>query len=116
MAHFLTTDQNWHFKSLTAKGFFRYAVVHISHEAYNIRCSLEHLKKADTMLMNRVLDLKDPESLKEAIKAASLRPPSQSEMLAQRVSFVFASVSEKSGLTKEQVRLAVASATGTACF
>ena len=68
------------------------------------------------MLMNSVLDLKDPESLKDAIKAASQKPRSQSDMLAQRVSFVFASVSEKSGLTKEQVRLAVASGTGTACF
>jgi len=59
------------------------------------------------MNLDAVLAMKDTPALKDAILRAASRKPSPDELLAQRVSFVFASVSEKSGVTKDQVRKAV---------
>ncbi len=59
------------------------------------------------MNLDAVLAMKDTPALKSAILRAASRKPSNDELLAQRVSFVFASVSEKSGVTKDQVRKAV---------
>lgn len=56
------------------------------------------------MNLDAVLTMRDSEALKVALKRAGQKKPSAEEMLAQRVSFVFASVSEKSGVTKDQVR------------
>jgi hypothetical protein len=65
------------------------------------------------MMMDGVLAMKDPEALKDAFKKASDQKPSAQVLLAQRVSFVFASVSEKSHVSKDQVRRAILAQTGT---
>jgi SpoU rRNA methylase family enzyme len=59
--------------------------------------------------MTGVLELKDSESLTASLKAAANKVLTPSEKLEQRVSFVFASMSDASGVTKEQVREALAS-------
>lgn len=63
------------------------------------------------MLMDAVLAMKDPEGLKVAIKMAADKKPSSQELLAQRVSFVFASVGKNSGVTRDQVRKAILDST-----
>jgi SpoU rRNA methylase family enzyme len=59
------------------------------------------------MWVNDALEIKDPASLNEAVKKAIARGMSPQEKLAQRVSFVFASMSANSGVTKEQIRKAL---------
>ena len=56
------------------------------------------------MNIDAAFAMKDTDALTAAVQRAALRKPSPAELLAQRVSFVFASVSEKSGVTKDQVR------------
>ena len=59
------------------------------------------------MLVNGLFSMKDPDFVKQAIREAANKQPTHSELIEQRISFVMASVSEKSGITKEQVRQAV---------
>ena len=67
------------------------------------------------MIIDSVLTMKDGAGVKDALKRAVLQKQTSAELLAQRVSFVFASVSEKSGVTKERVRKVILEQTsGTA--
>jgi hypothetical protein len=56
------------------------------------------------MNLDAVLSMRDSDALKSALARAGQQKQTTEQMLAQRVSFVFASVSEKSGVTKDQVR------------
>lgn len=56
------------------------------------------------MNIDGILAMKDSNGLKEAIGRAAATGLTSEDLLAQRVSFVFASVSEKSGVTKEKIR------------
>lgn len=56
------------------------------------------------MNLDAVLAMRDSDDLKAALQRAGQQKQSSDDLLAQRVSFVFASMSERSGVTKEQVR------------
>jgi hypothetical protein len=64
------------------------------------------LESGENMLDMQFLEIKDPSGLTEAIGAAT-RTLSREEKAEQRVSFVYASLGEKSGVTKKQVREAL---------
>lgn len=50
------------------------------------------------------LDLKTDPGLLSALQGASQRKQTAAEMLEQRISFVYGSVSSKNGVTRDQVR------------
>ena len=56
------------------------------------------------MALENVLTMKDGDGVKDALKRASQQKQTPADLIAQRISFVFASISEKSGVTKEQLR------------
>jgi hypothetical protein len=53
---------------------------------------------------SNMMDLKMSEQLRTALQRAASRKLTASEMLEQRVSFVYGSISSKSGVTKERVK------------
>jgi hypothetical protein len=66
------------------------------------------------MKLDAVLAMRDSDDLKAALKRAGQQKPTSEELMAQRVSFVFASLSENSSVTKDQIRKAIIEqATGT---
>ena len=48
-------------------------------------------------------DLKTPEQLLSALRAASSRKPTPEELLKQRISFIMSALSEHSSVTRAQV-------------
>lgn len=56
------------------------------------------------MKLDAVLTMRDADDLKAAMKRAGQQKQSSEDLLAQRVSFVFAAVGAKSGVTRDQVR------------
>jgi hypothetical protein len=58
-------------------------------------------------------DLKTSEALLNALREASARPVSPSELHAQRVSFIMGSVKADSGITREQVQQVLAKQEGS---
>ena len=60
------------------------------------------------MFVNSVSSIADPEDIKRAISEAVKKQLTHAELAEQKVSFVIASVSDKSGITKEQIRQFVA--------
>jgi len=60
------------------------------------------------MLISGVFSMKDPDALKRAIEHAIVTKPSQNDIAEQRISFVMASVSDKSGITRDMVRKVIA--------
>ncbi len=64
------------------------------------------------MIIDGVLALKSSSTLTDAIHRAAARKISPDEMLEQRVSFVFGSMKQDNGVTKDQVRQAIRSQMG----
>lgn len=56
------------------------------------------------MLIDAALTLKTSDGLRAALQAAANHKLTASELLDQRVSFVYGNISKENGLTKEQVR------------
>lgn len=65
------------------------------------------------MVIDRVLAMETGARLTDAIRKASERKISQSELMEQRVSFVFGSMDNQNGVTKEQVRQAILEQVGS---
>ena len=61
-----------------------------------------------------VLSLKTDERLLNVVKKAAQKKMSAAELLEQRVSFVYSSMSDKSGVTKEHVRQVILQQGGAA--
>lgn len=62
---------------------------------------------------NRVLNLSTEESLLDALKKASERKPTAEELMSQRVSFIFGSVGNTSGITRSQIKDVLMMQTGS---
>ena len=55
----------------------------------------------------KVVELTTDESLLEALKRTASHKPTQEERQQQQVSFIYGSMKDESGITKEQVRRAL---------
>ncbi len=59
-------------------------------------------------MLDNFLAIETDKKVLEALRAAAQRTPSPEEQLEQRVSFVYSSMSEKSGVTRDKVRELIA--------
>jgi SpoU rRNA methylase family enzyme len=66
------------------------------------------------MIIDGVLALKSKSTLMDAIHRASGKKLTPDELLEQRVSFVFGSMKQDNGVTKDQVRQAIRNQMGAA--
>jgi hypothetical protein len=55
-------------------------------------------------MVDRVLDLKDGDRLKKALKGAASVPMTAEDVMRQRVSYVYGSIDADNGVTRERVR------------
>lgn len=65
------------------------------------------------MLIDSVLTMKTSETLLSAIRRVSTVKLSPNDILEQRVSFVFGSLDEKNGVTREHVRRVILDQVGS---
>lgn len=59
-------------------------------------------------MVDNFLAIETDKSVLDSLRAAAQRTPSVEEQQEQRVSFVYSSMSEKSGVTRDQVRELIA--------